>query len=119
VFGREAGSLRSIYASGGVGFLHELLEIAGGRDVFDNVARESLQVSTEVLLARRPEVIIELRPSATTPTGIAAERAVWNRLAALPAVRDDRIHILTDSGLVVPGPRVAETARAFSEAIAR
>ncbi|OYW04320.1 MAG: hypothetical protein B7X11_03090, partial [Acidobacteria bacterium 37-65-4] len=32
IFGREPGSLRGVYASGGVGFLHDLLEIAGGDD---------------------------------------------------------------------------------------
>ena len=30
VFGRERGSLRNIYASGGRGFLHDMLEAAGG-----------------------------------------------------------------------------------------
>ena len=30
VFGREQGSLRRINASGGYGFLHDVLELAGG-----------------------------------------------------------------------------------------
>ena len=33
VFGREPGSLRHVDASGGYGFLHDVLEIAGGTDV--------------------------------------------------------------------------------------
>ena len=32
VFERQPGALRDIYASGGVGFLHEMLNIAGGRN---------------------------------------------------------------------------------------
>ena len=117
LFGREPGTLRGIYASAGVGFLHDVLELAGGRDVFGDIARESLQVSTETLLARQPEVILELRPSLTTPAAVAAEVAVWNQLAAIPAVRDGRVRILTDPGLTVPGPRIAETARAFREVL--
>ena len=34
VFGRDPMTLRNVYASGGYGFLHDLLEIAGGRNVF-------------------------------------------------------------------------------------
>ena len=34
VVGREIGALRGIYASGGYGFLHDMLEAAGGDDVF-------------------------------------------------------------------------------------
>jgi ABC-type Fe3+-hydroxamate transport system substrate-binding protein len=113
VFGREPGALRGIYVSGGVGFLHDLLETAGGQDVFDDVQRESLQASTEVMLARNPEVIIELRTVAMTPGRIETERAIWNRLAALPAVRNKRVHIFTDPALAIPGPRIALAARTF------
>ncbi len=70
VFDREPGSLRGMYASGGVGFLHDLLVTAGGRNAFADVAKEGLQVSSEVLLARAPEVILEIRPS----EGWAADR---------------------------------------------
>ncbi len=34
VFGREPGGLRNIYVSGGVGFLHDLIELAGGTNAF-------------------------------------------------------------------------------------
>src|SRR4051794_8619741 len=37
VFGRDAMALRGIYASGGVGFLHDMLEAAGGDNVFADV----------------------------------------------------------------------------------
>jgi iron complex transport system substrate-binding protein len=117
VFGREPGALRGIYVSGGVGFLHDLVEVAGGRDVFEDIKRESLQASTEVMLARRPEVILELRTSSTTSAAIEAERSVWNRLPALPAVRNDRVHILTDPGLAIPGPRIARAAEVFMAAL--
>jgi iron complex transport system substrate-binding protein len=115
VFGREPGALRAIYASGGVGFLHDLLELAGGDDVFADVRRENLQVSTETLLARAPDVIVELRTTEAWTAGqVATERQVWRALPSLPAVRDDRIYILTDASLGIPGPRVADSARALA-----
>ena len=60
VFGREPLALRNIYASGGVGFLHDLIEVAGGTNVFADVRRESVQATTELILARAPEVIRSL-----------------------------------------------------------
>ena len=119
LFGREPGSLRGMYASGGYGFVHDMLEIAGGEDIFADVPRENLQATAETLLARAPEVIIELRSSGTgwTPERLAAERAVWRGLPSLPAVRSGRIRILTDESLTVPGPRVAESVRRIAEAL--
>lgn len=118
VFGREPGALRGMYASGGVGFLHDLLETAGGEDVFADVQRESVQISTEVLLARAPEVILEVRSSETwSAARFAEERSLWKALPALPAVRRDRIYILADSSIAIPGPRVALAARRFADAL--
>jgi iron complex transport system substrate-binding protein len=109
VFGRESGSLRSIYASGGRGFLHDMLEAAGGINVFADVQAESVEASTEMILTRAPEVILELH-SMAPPAGQRHEIDSWNRLASLPAVRTNRIYQLTGKSLVVPGPRVAEGA---------
>ena len=118
VFGREQGSLRGIYASAGIGFLHDLLTIAGGDDVFGDVQRQSLQVSTEVLLARAPDVILELHETEHwTPAQFANEIGVWSALPSLPAVRNHRVLLLADDKLMVPGPRLAESARAIAAAL--
>ncbi len=108
VIGREPQSLRAVNVSGGVGFLHDLLELAGGDNVFGDVTRESAVASTETLLARRPEAIIELHYlERATPGEEAQERQAWNQLPGLPAVKSGRVHLLYGGELVVPGPRVA------------
>ena len=118
VFGREAGTLRSIYASAGVGFLHDMLDAAGGDDVFADVKRENLQVTTEVLLARAPDVIIETRGAeGWTAERLARERDVWRALPSLPAVRAGRVYILTDDRFAIPGPRVADAVRLLADAL--
>lgn len=109
VFGRERGALRNIYASGGRGFLHEMLVAAGGDNVFADVDREAVQATTELILARAPDVILEVRSAdITTDAEAAAEARSWQPLASVPAVRDGRVIVLTGRGLTVPGPRVAE-----------
>ena len=117
VFGREAGTLRSIFVSGGVGFLHDLVETAGGRNAFADVNRESLQVSSETILARAPEVIIEMRQSTWDQSATARELAVWRTLPALPAVRSNRVHLVADDRLFIPGPRVVDGARVLARSI--
>jgi len=114
IFGREAGTLRSLFASGGVGFLHDLVELAGGTDVFSDVKREGLQVSTEQLLARAPDLVLELRASEGWDAArLERERLVWHQLPSMPAVKTNRIYILADSSLTIPGPRVVHAARAI------
>jgi iron complex transport system substrate-binding protein len=118
VFERQPRSLRGIYASGGRGFLHEVLEAAGGRNVFADVDRESVQPSQETLLDRAPEVIIEVRARGRVEPGdIRKEQAVWATLSSLPAVRTGRIYFLSGDYLVVPGPRLARAAEALSRVL--
>jgi iron complex transport system substrate-binding protein len=114
VFSRERGSLRNIYASGGRGFLHDMLEAAGGRNVFADVVAESVQASSEMILARRPEIILELRSTVIPePQARPAEMRDWQTLASLPAVQQNRLHLLPGRNFVVPGPHVADAAEAM------
>jgi iron complex transport system substrate-binding protein len=106
VFGRERGSLRNIDASGGVGFLHDMLETAGAADVLADVKQQSVTMTTELVLARAPEVIIELRYARGDDTD-AADLREWNVLPAVPAVKNKRVYMLRGEEFVVPGPRVA------------
>jgi len=116
VIGREDGSLRGLFVSGGVGFLHDLLVLAGGDNVMADVPREGLQLSSEQLLVRAPEVVIELRGQ-NWPAGRRAEElAVW-RQARIPASKSGRIHILNDPSLMIPGPRVGHAARTIADVV--
>jgi iron complex transport system substrate-binding protein len=117
VFGREAGTLRGIYASGAVGFLHDMLVIAGGDNVFDDVDRESIQVSTEVILARRPDVIVELVSFGSRTSADVQTDHAWDALGSVPAVRHRRILALVGEEFVVPGPRVADAVAQLAEAL--
>ena len=118
VIGREPRSLRALNVSGGDGFLHDLLELAGGNNIFGDVKRESLLVSTETILARAPDVILELHyTEAPSQTLVDQERAAWSILSAVPAVKHGRVELLFGEELVLPGPRVALTATAFARAL--
>ena len=118
VFGRDPGSLRNIYASGGYGFLADLLDVAGGENLFSDVQRQAVQASTEMILARRPEVIIELREDDGRGTlDISRDIQPWGTLSSVPAVRNRRLHILVGDEFVIPGPRIGVAARRLAEVL--
>lgn len=113
VFGREPGSLRNVWASGGKGFLHEMLDVAGADNVFGDVDRENVQATSELLLSRAPDVIVELQAEAQAE----ASPSPWLSLPAIPAVKSGRIVTLQGDRFVVPGPRLGGAAEALSRAL--
>ena len=118
VFERDPSSLRNVYASGGYGFLHDMLEIAGGRNVFAGVRQQAVQASTEMLLTSKPDVIVELLYGDSLKNAdITKELRAWDALASVPAVRAHRVLALTGDEFVVPGPRVVDATRKLARAI--
>ena len=118
VFGRDAGSLGHIDASGGYGFLHDMLEVAGGDDVFADIKQQSVQATTEMILSRRPDVIVELRYGDSAKSLDATrELRAWDALSSVPAVRNHRVHLLVGDEFVVPGPRVVDATRKLAQAL--
>ena len=116
--GHEPKSLRHLDASGGVGFLHDLIELAGGRNVLADIERQAVRVSTEMLITRAPDVIVDLHY--TREMGDAErreEQEVWRQAPSAPAVRNGRVHILLGDRFVVPGPRIASAAEEYARAI--
>lgn len=117
VFGREPGALRRILASGGYGFLHDLLQLAGGDDVMADVQRESVEMSAETVLGRAPDVIIEVKYGSARSMDVAAIRGEWNPLAAVPAIRNGRVYVLQGDEFVIPGPRLVDAAQALARVL--
>jgi iron complex transport system substrate-binding protein len=118
VFGRDPGTLRHINASGGLGFLHDVLELAGGRDVLGDLKQQSVDMSTETILRRAPDVILELHYGESLKTDrMDDERRVWNALASVPAVKNNRVYLLRGDEFVVPGPRIVIAAERFAQTL--
>jgi iron complex transport system substrate-binding protein len=118
VFGREPGSLRNIYASAGRGFLHDMLVAAGGEDVLSDIDKESAQINTEMILARRPDVILELN-AANRLNDADLKKTIepWMALSSVPAVKNHRVVLLLGPGLTVPGPRVVQGIEKMAAAL--
>lgn len=89
----------------GIRWVSELIEIAGGEDVFAAQSRSPLardrRLTSEAVLAAAPEIIIgswcgkHFRPERV------AARPGWSDL---PAVRDGRLHEIKSAIILTPGP---------------
>jgi len=113
---RTAGSLKGMFTVGGESFLTEMVELAGGENVFADVARDYFPVETEAVIARAPEVVIETRPSQRyTPDEERRLIEDWKALPDVPAVRNGKVYVVTDDFIVVPGPRLPLIAERFAE----
>jgi iron complex transport system substrate-binding protein len=96
-----------LLAVGSGSYLNELIEIAGGRNVYGFMDAPSPRITFEDLVQRDPEVIL------ATPTARARHLAD-HRWKVLRAVRDGRL-LAVDSNLVLrPGPRLGEAARSLA-----
>ena len=89
----------------GLAWVSELVEIAGGRDVFPHLAREGSAkdrfVTSDQVIAAAPDVIIaSWCGKKVRPEKIAA-RPGWE---AIPAVQNNRIHEIKSPLILSPGP---------------
>jgi iron complex transport system substrate-binding protein len=119
VFSREPHTLRAIFAAGGSGFLHDMLEAAGCENIFSDLVRDSIQAGTESIIARAPDAVVELRYGTAVEESdeILEARRSWMRMGSLPAVRAGRVHVLVGDEFVVPGPRVAVAVERLARAL--
>src|SRR5215469_11882715 len=79
--------------------ISEMIQIAGGRSVTDDLPEEWPQISLEAVVARAPEALLLVRGSAVS-MDLIRNRPGWKNL---PAVRDNRI-FYTDDRLESPSP---------------
>ena len=117
VHSRGVGTLGAFYSVGKRAFQNELIEIAGGVNIFGNVDKEVMEPSIESIMELKPEVIIETLPSNMKDNEAEQRKQDWSKLAKLPAVKNKRIYVIAEDYLLVPGPRLDLTARKFAEVI--
>lgn len=82
-------------------FLSEIVERAGGRNLFGDIASSSATVSVETVVARNPDFVLITGEDAPA----FARRAEWQ---TVPAVRLQRYVRVTGSAFSRPSPRAPE-----------
>jgi iron complex transport system substrate-binding protein len=106
-----------LIAAGPSTFLHDLIGLAGGR----NLARGQApypRLGWEDMLAAAPEVIVVAAHRGEGGDDAAqALRQAWRAWRAVPAVRAGRIVSVSADLILRPGPRVAEAVEVLARAL--
>ncbi len=108
-----SGDIETIQAFGPACIHNELLKIAGGQNVIEG-SLPFTTLSREAVLRLNPDIIIELAPELDDG---AEPSKHWIKLAAINAVKNNRIHVLTGDYTCIPGPRFIQTLEDFSRII--
>jgi iron complex transport system substrate-binding protein len=116
--GRQAGRLGEVTIAARGTFYDELLTRLGAVNVFADAPTRYPQVGLEEILARKPDVVLELRPDPLTPEKAAAIVRDWEALAQVPAVRNGRIEVISGDYTMLPGPRLPRLYGEMRKAIA-
>ena len=101
-----SGSITGVCAAGSDGFYDELIRIAGGVCAFEETGIAFPSVSTEGILNADPDVIIDVIPDLEERNlDEGTVRKDWLGLSGVSAVRNGRVHVLTEDFMVIPGQR--------------
>jgi iron complex transport system substrate-binding protein len=119
VVGRTPNRLDGLIVVGQASYLNEIIALAGGENVFRDAVASYPGVSLEEVLARNPDVIVDMGDMADT-VGVTDEHkrevtSLWGRLNSVAAVKQHRVFAAASDIYVEPGPRVVDAAKAFLE----
>jgi iron complex transport system substrate-binding protein len=87
-------------------FLHDLIQLAGGRNMAEDEPITYPRISLEEVIKRKPEVIII--SSMERGGRFEAARLEWLKWASIPAVKDGRVHLIDSDLIDRPSPRIIE-----------
>ncbi len=101
--------LELVYIAGQRDFYNDILQIAGGQNVYQDTRLKVPAVSMEGLLRMNPEVIIDIFPDASAhQADLQKVRQQWQQLTPITAVKQQQIHFIEADYATVPGPRIIQ-----------
>ncbi len=109
IVGHTAGRLEGMVAGSGASYFSDLLDYAGGTNVFEHVTAPYPKISLEEIFSRNPDVILEL--SGDSRPKQQQVLSLWQSKETLKAVRSERVYALESEPFLVPGPRAVEAAK--------
>ncbi len=91
---------------GNSSFINDLINTAGGINIFQEIAQAYPTVSEETIVAKNPQIIIIPQNSGITVDSVK-NRKGWSQI---DAVKNDKIFIVDDNLLTRSGARIGESA---------
>ncbi|MDO8531148.1 MAG: cobalamin-binding protein [Dehalococcoidia bacterium] len=102
----------------GISWVSELIELAGGRDVFPEMRACSLAaqrvVDPQEVVRRNPDVILASWCSKKVVWSVITERPGWDQVAA---VRNGQLYEIPSPDILQPGPAILEGLRQVRDCV--
>ncbi|QDG51258.1 hypothetical protein FIV42_11055 [Persicimonas caeni] len=107
IFGRNP-----LIAAGPGTFGHELVELAGGKNVLADAKAPYPKLDIEKVISLDPERIID-----ATMAGEGLDTEFWNQYPSIDAVERGHVYLIDDPVVLRPAPRLVDGLRTIREAI--
>ncbi len=110
--------VKTIYISGQQDFYNDLINLAGGQNVYHNNSPQVPSLTLEGVLTLNPDVIIDIFPEADDHNSdLTKVKQQWQSLKYVNAVQHNRVHIIEQSYATIPGPRIMLLLEQFAQII--
>jgi iron complex transport system substrate-binding protein len=102
----------------GIRWVSDIIEIAGGRDVFAELREQhsatGRKVDPAAVIERDPQIILASWCGKPVDSAAIARRSGWDRIAA---VKTGQIHEIDGADILAPGPSLMHGVRRIHEII--
>jgi iron complex transport system substrate-binding protein len=116
ITGRSGHDLNTLPTVSGKSFVSQVVSLAGGDNIYDDASQPYLEASKETAVLKAPDVVLEFHAGEKLSD---EERQAyvrdWAQLPSIPAVKNGRIFIITETHALRPGPRIPEIARMIAD----
>ncbi|MEC9412043.1 MAG: helical backbone metal receptor [Pseudomonadota bacterium] len=103
----NSDQLDTVYIAGQHDFYNELLELAGGVNVYTDTTVKVPSVSAEGIIRMNPDAIIDVFPEQKDhQSDMKQVIKQWQSLRNVNAVKQQRIYIIEHDYASIPGPRI-------------
>lgn len=115
---QDSKAIDSVYIAGQNDFYNDLIELAGGSNVYQETYIQVPTFSIESILQTNPEVIIDIFPEDDDHQfDLEQIQQQWSQLEHVHAVQQKRVHIIEADYATIPGPRITLLLREMARLI--
>lgn len=111
--GHAPGDLAGLMTAGPGTFLHEIVDLAGGLNIFADLSLLWPRISQEALIRRAPALLLDVQATPLPPPRRQALIADWEHLG----FHANQVRILEEDYLLRPGPRAAQALTRIAHAL--
>ena len=112
IVGRTPGSISGLIAVGRGSYLNELIDFAGGTNIFADAVTPYPQVGLEDIIHLDPDIIIDMgHDEMVSESQKQAVKQLWQKYNFLRAVKRGAVFPVSADYFVSPGPRVGLAVR--------